>query len=137
MGRRMSRRRHVVHAGCDFAALLHKPGSIGDRWQVLPSRGNRALLERVGHRRTVDLAFVTAAGPVVPLRIDEDELSLRKRQRARFGHQAADMVQMTVRDHDQIYAFRRDSGPTQVRLKPGKAAEGWAEFLTKTGIDKD
>src|SRR5216684_1732080 len=47
------------------------------------------------------------------------------------------MVQMTVRHHDQIYALRRDSGPPQVRLEPGKAAEGWAEFLTKAGIDKD
>src|ERR1700720_1419137 len=97
MGRRMSRRRNIVHAACDLASLLHESGSVGEWWQVLPSRGNRALLERVGHRRTVGLAFVTAAGPVVPLRIDEDELSLRKRRRARFGHQAADMVQMTVR----------------------------------------
>src|SRR5271170_7855412 len=72
MGRRMSRRRNVVHAACDFAALLHEPGSAGDRWQVL-SRGNHGLLERVGHRRTLDLAFVTAAGPVVPLGIDKDE----------------------------------------------------------------
>src|SRR5216683_1529797 len=137
MGRRMSRRRYIVHAGCDFAALLDEPGSVGDRWQVLSSRGNRALLERVGHRRAVDLAFVTAAGPVVPLRVDEDELSLRKRQRTRFRHQAADMVQVTVRRHDQIYALWRDPGPAQVRLQPGKAAEGWAEFLTKAGLDKD
>src|SRR6267143_2358155 len=137
MGRRMSRRRNIMHAGCDFAALLHEPASVGDRWQVLSSRGNRGLLERVGHRRTVDLAFVTAAGPVVPLRIDKDELSLRKRQRARFRHQAADMVQVTMRRHDQIYALWRDSGPAQVRLEPGKTAEGWAELLTKAGIDKD
>src|ERR1700735_154423 len=27
MGRRMSRRRNVVDAACDFAALLHEPGS--------------------------------------------------------------------------------------------------------------
>src|SRR6266481_6441032 len=133
----MSRRRNILHAACDFAALLDEPGSVGDRWQVLSSRGNRGLLERVGHRRTVDFAFVTAASPVVPLRIDKDELSLRKRQRARFRHQAADVVQMTVRYHDKIYALWRDSGPAQVRLKPGKAAEGWAEFLTKAGIDKD
>src|ERR1700726_2306967 len=137
LGRRMPPRRDILHAACDFAALLHEPGSVGDRWQVLSSRGNRGLLERVGHRRTVDLAFVTAAGPVVPLRIDKDELSLRKRQRARFRHQAADMVQVTVRHHDQIYALWRDSGPAQVRLEPGKAAEGWAELLTKAGIDKD
>src|SRR5712672_1084089 len=137
MGRRMSRRRYIVHAGCDFAALLHEPGSGGDRWQVLSSCPNRRLLERIGHRRTVDLAFVTAAGPVVPLRIDKDELSLRKRQRARFRHQTADMVQVTMRHHDQIYPLWRDSGPPQVRLEPGKAAEGWAEFLTKAGIDKD
>src|SRR6185436_4529135 len=129
----MPRRRNIVHAACDFAALLHKPGSVGDRWQVLSSRPNRSLLERVRHRRTVDLAFVTAAGPVVPLRVDKDELSLRKRQRARFRHQAADMVQVTVRRHDQIDALWCDSGPAQVRLKPGKAAEGWAEFLTKAG----
>src|SRR6202048_2241727 len=133
----MSRRRDILHAACDFAALLHEPGSVGDRWQVLSSRGNRGLLERVGHGRTVDLAFVTAAGPVVPLRIDKDESRLRKRQRARFRHQAADMVQMTVRRHDQIYALWRDSGPAQVRLEPGKGAEGWAELLTKAGIDKD
>src|SRR6202023_982970 len=137
MGRRMSRRRNIVHAACDFAALLHEQGPVGERWQVLSSRGNRALLERVGHRRTVDLAFVTAAGPVVPLRIDKDELSLRKRQRARFRHHAADVVQVTVRYHDKIYALWRDSGPAQVRLEPGKAAEGWAEFLTKAGIYKD
>src|SRR3984893_8484025 len=137
MGRRMYRRRNIVHAAGDFAALLHEPGSVGDRWKVTRSSPNRPLLERVGHRRTVDLAFVTAAGPVVPLRIDKDELSLRKRQRARFRHQAADMVQVTVRHHDQIYALGRDSGPAQVRLEPGKAAEGWAEFLTKAGIDKD
>jgi hypothetical protein len=93
----MSRRRNIVHAACDLAALLHEPGPVGDRWQVLSSCPNRSLLERVGHRRTVDLAFVTAAGPVVSLRIDKDELSLRKRQRARFRHQAADMVQVTVR----------------------------------------
>src|ERR1700736_312405 len=115
MGRRMSRRRNIVHAACDLAALLHETGSVGDRWQVLSSRGNRALLERVGQRRTVDLAFVAASGPVVPLRIDKDELSLRKRRRARFRHQAADMVQVTVRYHDQIDALWRDSGPTQVR----------------------
>src|SRR5229473_3752529 len=133
----MSRRRNIVHAARDFAALLHEPVSVGDRWQVLSSYPNRGLLERVGHRRTVDLTFVTAAGPVVPLRIDKDELSLRKRQRARFRHQAADMVQVTVRRHDQIYALWRDSGPAQVRLEPGIAAEGWAEFLTKAGIDKD
>src|ERR1700733_9428333 len=47
------------------------------------------------------------------------------------------MVQVTVRDHDQIYALRRDPGPAQVRLEAGKAAEGWADFLTKAGIDKD
>src|ERR1700694_2771688 len=133
----MSRRRNIVHAGCDFAALLYEPDSVGDRWQVISSCPNRAPLELVGHRRTVDLAFVTAAGPVVPLRIDKDELSLRKRQRARFRHQAADMVQMTVRRHNQIYALWRDSGPAQVRLEPGKATVGWAEFLTKAGIDKD
>src|ERR1700724_1191459 len=104
---------------------------------IISSRPNRAPLELVGHRRAVDLAFVTAAGPVVPLRIDKDELSVRKRQRARFRHQAADMVQVTVRDHDQIYALWRDSGPAQVRLEAGKAAEGWADFLTKAGIDKD
>src|SRR6476660_6732995 len=132
----MSRRRNIVHATCDFAALLHESGSVGDRWQVLSSCPNRGLLERVRHRRIFALAFVTAAGPVVPLRVDKDELSLRKRQRARFRHQAADMVQVTVRRHDQIYALGRDSGPAQVRLKPGKAAEGWAEFLTKAGIDK-
>src|SRR3981189_2615284 len=137
MGRRMPRRRNIVHAACDFAALLHEPGSVGDRWQVLSSCPDRGLLERVGHRRTVDRAFVTAPGPVVPLRIDKDELSLRKRQRARFRHQAADMVQVTMRYHDQIYALWRDSGPPQVRLGPGKAAEGWAEFYTKAGIAKD
>src|SRR6478736_9025288 len=137
MGRRMSWRRNIVHAGCDFAALLHEPGSVGNRRQVISSCPNRALLEPVGHRRTVDLAFVTAAGPVVPLRIDEDELSLRKRQRARFRHQAADMVQMTVPRHNQIYALWRDSGPAQVRLEPGKATVGWAEFLAKAGIEKD
>src|ERR1700736_143771 len=133
----MSWRRNVVHVAGDFATLLHEPGSVGDRWQVLSSCPNRGLLERVGHRRTVDLAFVTAAGPVVPLRIDKDELSLRKRQRARFRHQAADMVQVTMRRHDQIYALWRDPGPAQVRLEPGKTAEGWAELLTKAGIDKD
>src|SRR5260370_31270174 len=133
----MSRGRNIVHAACDFAALLHEPGSVGDRWQVLSSCRNRGLLERVGHRRTVDLAFVTVAGPVVPLRVDKDELSLRKRQRARFCHQAADMVEVTVRRHDQIYALRRDSGPMQVRPEPRKVAEGWAKFLTKAGIDKD
>src|SRR6202051_3534599 len=105
MGRRMSRRRNIVHAACDFAALLHEPGSVGDRWQVLSSCPNRTFLERVGHRRTVNFAFVTAAGPVVPLRVDKDELSLRKRQRARFRYQAADMVQVTVRYHAQIYAL--------------------------------
>src|SRR3981189_708196 len=131
MGRRMSRRSNIVHAACDFAALPHEPGSVGDRGQVLSSCPNRGLLERVGHRRAVDLAFVTAAGPVVPLRIDKDELSLRKRQRARFFHQAADVVEVTVRRHDQVYALRRDSGPAQVRLEPGKTAKGWADFLTK------
>src|SRR6266699_6098302 len=136
MGRRMSRRRNIMNAVCDFAALFHEPGSVGDRWQVLSSRGNRGLLERVGHRRTVDLAFVTVAGPVVPLRIDKDELSLRKRQRARFRHQAADVVQMTVRHHDQIYALWRDSGPAQVPPELRKVAEGWAKFLTPAGIDK-
>src|SRR6267154_36620 len=137
MGRRMSRRRNIMHAACDFAALLYELASVGDRWQILSSCPNRGLLERVGHRRAVDLAFVTAPGPVIPLRIDKDELSLRKRQRARFFHQATDMVEVTVRYDDQIYALRRDSGPAQVRLGPGKAAEGWAEFLTKAGIDKD
>src|SRR6476660_8429393 len=137
MGRRMSRRCNIVHAACDFAALLHEPGSFGDRWKVRSRCSNRALLEWVGHRRTVDLAFITAAGPVVPLRIDKDELSLRKRQRARFRHQAADMIQVTGPYHDQIYALWRDSCPPQVRLEPGKGAEGWAEFLTKAGIDKD
>src|ERR1700757_2901206 len=117
MGRRMSRRRNIVHAACDFAALLHEPGSVGDRWQVLSSCLDRGLLERVGHRRAVDLAFVTAAGPVVPLRIDKDELSLWKRQRARLFHQTADMVEVTMRRHDQIYALRRDPGPAQVRLE--------------------
>src|SRR6202051_3287981 len=105
MGRRMSGRRNIVHAGCDFAALLHEPGSVGDGWQVLSRRRNRGLLESVGHRRAVDLAFVAAAGPVVPLRVDKDELSLLKRQRARFRYQAADMVQVTVRYHAQIYAL--------------------------------
>src|SRR5882757_728802 len=137
MGRRMSRRRNIVHAACDLAALLHEPGPVGDRWQVLSSCPNRGLLERVRHRRTVDLAFVAAAGPVVPLRVDKDELSLRKRQRTRFRHQPADMVQVTVRRHNQIYALWRDRGPAQVRLQPGKAAEGWAEFLTKAGVDED
>src|SRR5260370_35550247 len=44
---------------------------------------------------------------------------------------------MAVRRHDQIYALGRDSGSAQIRLEPGKATEGWAEFLTKAGIDKD
>src|ERR1700676_4100835 len=74
MGRRMSRRRNIVHAACNFAALLHEPGSVGDRGQVVPSCPNRAVLELVGHRRTVDLTFVTAAGPVIPLLIDTDQL---------------------------------------------------------------
>src|SRR5258708_23689579 len=121
MGRRISRRRNIVHTACDFAALLHEPGSVGDRWQVISSCPNRALLELVGYRRTVDLTFVTAAGPVIPLRIDKDELSLLKRQRARFRHEAANIVQITVRRHDQIYALWHDSGPAKVRVHPGKA----------------
>src|ERR1700730_3497095 len=133
----MSRRRNIMNATCDFTTLLHEPGSVGDRRQIISSRPNRALLERVGHRRTVDLTFVTAAGPVVPLRINKDEVSARKHEPARFLHEAADMVQMTVRRHDQIYALGRYSGPAQVRLEPGKAAEGWAEFFAKAGIDKD
>src|SRR5580704_1716050 len=137
MRRRMSRRRNVVHTAGDFAALLDEPGSAGDRRQVLSSCSNCALLEWVGQRRTVDLAFEAATCPVVPLCIHEDELSLRKRERARFGHQAADMVEMTVRDHDQVYALWRNSRPAQVRLKPGKVAEGWADFLTEAGVDKD
>src|SRR5712675_1345679 len=132
----MSGRGNIMHAAYDLTALLHEPGLVRDRWQVL-GRSDRGLLERIRHWRTVDLAFVTAAGPVVPLRIDKDELSLRKRQRARSRHQTADMVQMTVRRHDQIDALGRDSGPAQVRLEPGKATEGWAEFLTKAGIDQD
>src|ERR1700693_1242886 len=131
MGRRMSRRRYIVHAGCDFAALLHEPGSVGDRWQVLPSRGNRALLERVGHRRTVDLAFVAGAGPVIPLRIDKDELSLRKRQRARFRHQAADMIQVTVRRHDQIYALGRGAARRKFASSPGKLPKVGPSFSPK------
>src|ERR1700738_5588021 len=118
----MSRRRNIVHAVGDFATLLHEPGSVRDRWQVLSCCSNRGLLERVGHRRTVDIAFVTAAGPVVPLRIDKDELSLRKRQCARFRYQAADMVQVTMRRHDQIDALWRDPGPAQVCLESGKTA---------------
>src|SRR5271168_5071281 len=47
------------------------------------------------------------------------------------------MVQMTVRDHDQIDALWSDSGPAQVRLEPGKAAEGWADFLPEASIDKN
>src|ERR1700740_888676 len=47
------------------------------------------------------------------------------------------MVQMTMRDDDQIDALYRDSGPAQVLLESGKAAEGWANFLTKAGIDKE
>ena len=39
--------------------------------------------------------------------------------------------------HHQIDALGRYSGPAQVRLQPGKAAEGRAEFLTKAGIDND
>ena len=137
MRRRMSGRRDIMYAACDLAALLHEPGSVGDRGQVLLCCLNRALLERVGQRRTVDLAFKTAAGPVAPLRVDEDELSPWKRQRARFRHQAAYMIQVTVRDHDQIYALWRDSGLGQVRLEPGKAAKGWADFLAEAGVDED
>src|ERR1700733_9437742 len=84
MGRRMSRRRNVVHAGCDFAALLNEARSISDWWQVISSGLDRALLERFWHRRTVHLTFVKAAGPVIPLRIAKDEWSPRKRQRARL-----------------------------------------------------
>src|SRR5258706_13791081 len=123
MGRRMSRRRNIIHAVCDFAALLHEPSLVGDRWQVISSCANRALLELVGHRRTVYLTFVTAAGPVVPLRIGKDELSLRKRQRARFRNQTADIVQMTVRRHDKSYALGCGAGPAQVHLGPGEASE--------------
>src|SRR6195256_6984449 len=47
------------------------------------------------------------------------------------------MIEVTVRRHDKIYALWRDSGPAQVRLQPGKAAKGWADFLTKAGVDKD
>src|SRR5271156_6377465 len=119
MGRRMSRRRNIVHAACDFAALLHEPGSVGDRWQVLSRRDNRALLERIGHRRTVDLAFVTAAGPVIPLRINKEKLRLRKRPRTGFRYQAADMIEVTVRRYDQIYALWPDFGAAQVRPERG------------------
>src|SRR5260370_38754796 len=114
MGRRMSRCRNIFHTACDLASLLAEPNSVGHRWQVISSCANHALLELVGHRRTVDLTFVTAAGPVIPLRIDKGELSLRKRQRARFRHKAADGVQMTVRRHDQFYPFGPDSGPSPV-----------------------
>src|ERR1700722_6617085 len=123
MRRRMSRRRNIVHATCDFAALLHESGSDGDGWQVLSSCPNRTSLERVGHRRISDFAFVTVAGPVVPLRGDKDELSVRERQRARFRYQAADMVQVTMRNRDQIDALRRDSCPAHVLLERRKAAE--------------
>src|ERR1700729_686418 len=41
------------------------------------------------------------------------------------------MVQMTVRDHDQIYALWRDSGSAQVRLKPGKLPNGGPLFSPK------
>src|ERR1700744_4279779 len=47
------------------------------------------------------------------------------------------MVQMTMRDHHQIDALYRDSSPTQVLPAAGKTAEGWADFLTKAGIDQD
>src|ERR1700722_15404695 len=47
------------------------------------------------------------------------------------------MIQVTVRRHDEIYARWHDSGPAQVRLKRGKAAECWSELLTEAAIDKD
>src|SRR5260370_14954831 len=47
------------------------------------------------------------------------------------------MVLVKKMRQDQIYAPWCDSGEAQVRLEPGKAAEGWAEFLTKAGIDKE
>src|SRR5271155_4055320 len=100
MGRRMSRRSNKVHAAGDFAVLLHEPGSVGDRRQVLSSCANCALLEWVWQRRTVDLAFKTAAGPVVPLRIDKDELSLWKRQRARLTDKRTTFSESG--DHDLI-----------------------------------
>src|SRR5260370_17369094 len=107
----MERGRNIVPPACYFAALVHKTGSAGDRWQVILSCPNEALLERVGHRRTVDLTFVTAAGPVIPLRVDKDELSFRKRQRARFLHETADIFQMTVRRPNHTYPPFPHSAP--------------------------
>src|SRR5260370_7150216 len=95
VGRRMSRRRNIVHAACDFAALLHEPGSVGDRWQVILSCRNEALLEGVGHQRTVDLTFVTAAGPGVPALISKYPLCFRKLHPAHFLHPPPIMDQMT------------------------------------------
>src|ERR1700733_14265008 len=80
MRRRMSRRGNVAHTAGDFAALLHEPdrSATGGRFSrvapIVP------FLNGVGQRRTVNLAFEPAAGPVVPLGIDEYELSPRIRR---------------------------------------------------------
>jgi len=87
----MSRRRNIVHAA------LISPPCFTNRDGRRPVAGSLeaapivAFFERVGIGEPVDLAFVTACRSSSSLRIDKDELSLRKRQRARFRHQAADM----------------------------------------------
>jgi len=70
----------------------------------------------------------TAAVPVIPFRVRQtDELSFRKRQRAGFRDRSrTDMVEMTVRRHDQIDALGRDRGAAQVGL-------GARERLPKDG----
>src|ERR1700757_609202 len=106
---RMAWRRNIVHAGCNFATLLHEAGSGGYRRKVILCGGHNALLERIGHRRFRHLCLELFTRPVIPLGVHEHESSLGEGGHAGLGNETADMVEVPMRHDHEIDAVGGNS----------------------------
>ena len=97
----MSRRRNILHAACDFAALLHQPGSVDDRWQ---GHGIGAALMKNLECRTAALGATRLFGDT--LRSNEVMISLARRSGFAFTPSPGDW--RLVRFEKQIGSATQD-----------------------------
>ncbi|GCC47026.1 hypothetical protein chiPu_0031366, partial [Chiloscyllium punctatum] len=115
------------HAGQEFLAVLEEHDAVAHRQQVLAGVHDEVL------QRTAHLAFV---GPEIEIALRDVVLRIREQRLVVGADDAADMIDMGVRQHDGVDVLRLDAGFLHALLLP---AGGRTERLggAHAGIEQD
>ena len=105
----MAGRRDRLNAGQEFLAVLEEHQAVAHRHQVLAGVDHEIL------QRAAELAFI---GPEIEIALRDVELRVGEQRLAVVADDAADMVDMRVRQHHRVDVAGLDAGFRHALLLP-------------------